>query len=119
MKQSCNLEVQIKKKVMRALIDTGADCSCISSKLVSELNIPVTKYRQNILVQSALSNSSHQSKWVFVATKIGSTIYKLKFCIIDGLNPNIIIGRSHCEKLKIDIKFSTGTITIQGEIFSV
>ena len=118
MKHICSLNIQVGTRKMEALVDTGANISCISSKLVAELELRVNRSKQRIQIKTASGISNIASKWVNVPIQIGETIHKIKFCIIKSLNPEILIGRQHCKKMKIDIKFSTNELYICGKILN-
>ena len=115
MKHICILKVHVKSRQIGALIDTGATCSFISSEMVFKLGCNVFLSNKFVTLKTALSKRKCQLKWVIIPIKIKNTVHKLKLCVVDNLYADIVIGRSHCEKLDIDIKFSTGEILIQGE----
>ena len=115
MKQMCVLNVHVKSRHLRALIDTGANSSWISSRLVAELNYQIFCSNKIVTLKTALSERKCLLKWVIMPVKIKNTVHRLKLCVVDNLCADIIIGRSHCVKLDMEIKFSTGEILIQGE----
>ena len=116
MKHFCSLNISIGRTKKVALIDTGASCSCISSNLVAELQLNLKHKSKRVTIKTFSRSKKSYSKWVNVPVQIQNTIHSFKFYVIDNLTPNIIIGRTHCEKLEMEIKFSTGEILIQGEL---
>jgi predicted aspartyl protease len=103
------------KTKLPALVDTGANESCIDSLLAAQLNLPEVDKRMQAGAHGAKKVSMHLAQ-VHIPT-LGFTIYG-EFAAVDlrvgGQSIDALIGRTFLQRFKMIYDGVTGDVEITG-----
>ncbi len=98
------------EKVVQALIDTGANASCIDNALANELRLPII---DRVSVSGVAGNNEHNVYLGVVVIPELITYLKGRFIGVDLVSQHpIIVGRDFLEKSVMIYNGPTGQITL-------
>ena len=105
------MNVEINGSLKRALIDTGANKSFISSYLVDDLSLVVEP--KKTFVRTA-SEGTESLGVVSCEVSVANIFIQVEFLIMDGLPYEVIIGCDIMEKLRMVVHMEDKSVFVDG-----
>lgn len=114
--QKSTVTVHVGNVKTNALVDTGADVSCVHSKLLAKLEMSNVEVRSsNIMQITGVGGECHNVKGeITLPLTFGDVTITNTFLIFDNLHHALILGRDFLVENKVEIDFSSETMTIPG-----
>ena len=103
----CSCPIKISKLQFRALVDTGADLSLISSGCLAQLKMDENLLQAPTVNLSTVNGQSlHVVGRVTLSVKLGGTVCRNEFHIVDGINSSVILGYDFITSHDVQLSFS-------------
>jgi len=114
------VELRIRRKHTRALVDTGAYYNCLNLSFANRIKLryfPISPDKPETLV----SANDGKLKVHGMTTVCVSIVYvcDVDFLVVDDLNVNCILGLSILKANQADVKLSDSTLTLQNGLTAV
>ena len=106
----------MEKQKLRALIDTGASCSLMNSRVLKSLKNPPKLSKQKVSLQAVNGEALNVEGSANFEFEIGGTKLEQKFYIVSNMNRNIILGTDFLTEQGIRIYFDLKCIRV-GKIY--
>jgi len=115
------VELRIRRKHTRALVDTGAYYNCLNLSFANRMKIkyfPLSPDKPETLV-STNDGKLKVHGMTTVCVSIGGYVCDVDFLVVDDLNVNCILGLSMLKANQADVKLSDSIVTLQNGLTAV
>ena len=110
-----SISVKIGHKKYKALVDTGAEVSIISSRVYEALRPKPSLSKNKMKLQTANGSPLRMEGLVGLEIKIGSQSIFQNCCVVRNLNRKIILGRDWLRSHGVRMYFDLGVLRLNGE----
>jgi len=114
------VELGIRQKHTRALVDTGAYYNCLNLSFANRMKIRyflISPDKPTLV--SANDGKLKVHGMTTVCVSIGGYVCDVDFLVVDDLNVNCILGLSKLKANQADVKLSDSTLTLQNGLTAV
>jgi len=110
--------LKINNRLVKTLVDTGANFSCVSTKFITSLRL------QNMMVQSpdykrlytADGKTMKVNGTILLTLNIHGLLVPFTFYVLEHLSHNLIMGVDFLTRTKANIDMATGVITFYDDL---
>ena len=114
-----SIAVKIGGVRYKALLDTGAEVSIISSKLYNALPSKPTLYQKKMKLLAANGTSLKVEGVIQLELQVGSQCVSQECVVIKDLNRLMLLGRDWLRSYGVRLYFDLGAIRINGEFIAM
>lgn len=110
------IEAEIKGKQVTAILDTGSDCSSISSTLCISLNLPLQKHEKPLLTKGISGVPEQLTEWVALDLHFTEgLVLRQSFNVLQSPPVPMILGRDFLNKNAAEIMRSERELWVDGQ----
>ena len=113
------ITVKVKKKQYKALVDTGAEVSIISSRVFDQLYPRPELKKKRMKLQAANGTLMRIKGVTSLNFKVGSQKVRQECVVIKELNRLIILGRDWLRSYGVRVYFDLGAIRLNNELIAL
>ena len=110
-----SITIRLGSRNFRALVDTGAEVSVISTKLYRSLHPRPVLEKKDIRLQTANGSPLRIDGKVRLQVRIGNQSTPHNFIVVNNLRRSIILGRDWLKQNGVRLYFDLGALRIHGE----